>query len=111
LLRTDYLGDRSGGNIMSAWEKTEIYTADGEAQLAEKLYETGLLYFVNAAVLHNFGMALAVDFDEDDNAIGIALNLTKDPNGIWFDEETTDLARQKMRKSGIAFNVNLEDDA
>lgn len=92
---------------MSGWEKTEIYTADGEAQLAEKLYETGLLYFVNAAVLHNFGMALGVDFDEDDNVIGLALNLTKDPNGIWFDEETTDRARQKMRESGVAFNVQL----
>jgi len=96
---------------VSGWLKTERYPIkDGEtAELAQALYDSGLLYLVNAAVLHNFGMALGVEVGDDGEGpvTGLALNLTDDPNGIWFDEDQTDNARKKMRDAGIAFNVKV----
>lgn len=93
------------------WAKTEHYPIKkGEtAELAQKLWESGLLYWVNAAVLHNFGLALGVEVGDNGKGpvTGLALNLTEDPNGVWFDEETTEEVRSRMRTSGLAKNVTL----
>lgn len=93
------------------WVKTEHYPIkDGETpELAQKLYDTGLLYWVNAAVLHMFGLALAVEVDDEtqEKVTGLALNLTGDPNGVWFGEEDTENVRRRMRHYGLAKNVEL----
>lgn len=97
---------------MSEWIKTEHYDlCDGEtAELAQKLYDTGLLYWVNTAVLHMFGMALGVSVDEETESkvSGLVLSLTDDPNGVWFGEETTEQVRAKMRAYGLAKNIEVD---
>jgi hypothetical protein len=95
------------------WVKTEHYhIREGEtAELAQKLLDTGLLYWINAAVLHNFGLALGVSVDDETGEVvdGLALNLTEDPNGVWFDEETTEEVRTRMRATGLVKNVSIDD--
>jgi hypothetical protein len=86
------------------WAKTEIYPIkDGEQpELAQYLYDSGLLFWVNAAVLHHFGLALAVDVeDEEQTVTGLALNVTEDPRGVWFDYESIERARQKLLDAGL----------
>jgi hypothetical protein len=94
------------------WKKTEHYPIkDGEtAELAQIIYDSGLLYMINAAVLHHFGLALGVEVGDGDGPVtGLALNLTEDPLGVWFGEDQTEAARQKMRDYGLAQNVALKE--
>jgi len=81
---------------------TEMYPASGRAELAQYLYDSGLLFVVNS-VLHHYGLALAVGVDEETRSVvdGLALNYTTDPNGFWFDEEQISHARTKMREAGL----------
>lgn len=87
------------------WE-TERYTLapdQGEADIAQVLYDSGLLLLVNTGVLHHHGLALGVNVD-DGKVTGLNLHRTSDPAGIWFDEETTERARQKLATSGIVLS-------
>jgi len=99
---------------MSGWAQKEKYLpvnkeddGVGDAALAQELYDTGLLYLVNAAVLHHFGLALAVVVDDEDHdkVIGLGLNKDDDPDGTWFAEDQTIIARRKLRKSGLLNHV------
>lgn len=92
------------------WAKTEHYDLrDGEsAELAQKLFDTGLLGLTNS-VLHHFGLAIGVSVEDDGETVtGLALNLTEDPNGIWYDEATIEYVREKMRRTGTIKNVELD---
>jgi hypothetical protein len=84
------------------WE-TETYRATGRTELAQVLFDAGLLFAVNAAVLHPHGLALGVSVDEDagGRVTGLSLHRTSDPDGLWFDEATVVVGRQKMRAAGI----------
>lgn len=84
------------------WE-TERYAPVGNGtELATVVHQTGLLYMVNAAVLHPHGLALGVNVNESTGQVaGLNLHRTSDPQGIWFDEELTVMAREKMQAAGI----------
>jgi hypothetical protein len=95
---------------MSGWAEEERYAvldSEGlpttEAKLAQELYDTGLLYLVNASVLHHFGYALAVVVDDNDQSkvIGLGVNKDDDPDGTWFAEEETISGRRKLRRSRL----------
>jgi hypothetical protein len=76
------------------WVK-ESYPASGRAVLATEMHDTGLLYLVNTAVLHPHGLALGVEVDEG-RVTGLTLHESSDPDGIWFDEDTTVKGRRKL---------------
>lgn len=100
---------------------TENYPAESEGQqrLAQELYDTGLLAVVNAT-LHLHGLALGVLVEERTieeweraaentgstapttrRVTGLSLHETSDPNGVWYDEDSIDLTRMKLRKAGM----------
>jgi hypothetical protein len=81
------------------WE-TETYSANDATELAQVLLDTGLLFAVNAAVLHHHGLALGVTAERG-RVTGLSVHRTSDPDGIWFDEASVVQARQKMRAAGI----------
>jgi hypothetical protein len=71
--------------------------ASGNYQIAQELFDKGLIFLVNAAVLHHFGYALGVTVGEDgETVIGLNLHKTSDADGIWFGEEETVRARRKF---------------
>lgn len=89
------------------WKKTEYYSAKWgqgltpkRTELAQTLFDTGLLFLVNQSVLHHYGLALGVDIDEG-QVVGLTLHQTDDPNGIWFDEATVEASRTKLRAAGF----------
>lgn len=90
------------------WQ-TELYLAEDTTELAQALLDSGLLFVVNTT-LHHFGMALGVSVKDEDiyKVNGLSLHLTGDPNGIWFDEATTEASRQKTREHGIIRNVKVD---
>lgn len=77
----------------------EKYPAEDEAELAQAIFDSGLLFMANTAVFHHFGYALAADVDDDDpmTVTGLALLRTDDPDGIWFDEELIVKGRRRIR--------------
>lgn len=79
---------------------TEHYSADDSAVLAQLLYDSGLLYLVNAAVLHH-QLALGVRVDDDGDVIGLSLHHSDDPDGIWFGEDATIVGRRKLAQAGL----------
>lgn len=88
------------------WE-TERYTLAPDqgdvADIAQVLYDSGLLLLVNTGVLHPHGLALGVTA-ENGKVTGLNLHRTSDPAGVWFDEATTERARQKLVTSGIVLS-------
>lgn len=59
------------------------------AEAAQLLLDSGLLGEINRAVLHPRGLALAVQMDDNDRAVGFSglVDCRDDPEGIWFDAE------------------------
>lgn len=84
------------------WETEEyvLVPDEGEASIAQVLYDKGLLLAVNSAILHPHGLALGVTVDEG-KVKGLSLHRTNDPQGLWFDEETTVHAREKLQAAGL----------
>jgi hypothetical protein len=72
------------------------------AMLAQELFESGLLFLVNQAVLHHYGYALAVTVDpqQPTRVLGLALHATLDEKGVWFDEASIVAGREKLLRSG-----------
>ena len=66
--------------------KTVTIPATEAAQL---LLDSGLLGEINRVILHPRGLALSVQVDDNDRAVGFAglLDYRDDPSGIWFDAE------------------------
>lgn len=84
------------------WD-TENYVLvpdEGDASIGQVLYDSGLLLLVNSSVLHPHGLALGVDVT-DGKVKGLSLHRTSDPLGVWFDEETTQRAREKLASRGL----------
>lgn len=81
------------------WERSELYPELSTADLAQELFDRGLIYLVNAAVLHHHGYALGVDIT-DGQVTGLSLHKTPDPEGVWFDEDSTVKGRRKLREAG-----------
>lgn len=79
--------------------KTELYPAQEKAALAQELFDSGLLTLANA-VLHPHGLALGA-IVEDGIVGGLSLHESSDPQGIWFDEETTVVGRRKLIAAGL----------
>lgn len=75
-------------------------TGPYEPDIAQVLYDSGLLLLVNSSVLHPHGLALGVDVT-DGKVKGLSLHRTSDPLGVWFDEETTQRAREKLASRGL----------
>lgn len=90
-------------------DEAKVKALFGFPELAQELYDSGLLFLVNQAVLHNYGYALGVDLQEttDENGekthavIGLTLHKSSDPEGIWFDEEGIKVGRRKLLASGL----------
>ena len=59
------------------------------AEAAQLLLDSGLLGEINRVILHPRGLALSVQVDDNDRAVGFAglLDYRDDPSGIWFDAE------------------------
>jgi hypothetical protein len=91
-----------------AWE-IEVYRADEGTALAQTLLDTGLLFQVNAAVLHHHGLALGFTADDRGRVTGLNLHRTSDPDGVWFDEATVVAGRQKMRAAGILLHRDPDE--
>lgn len=87
-------------DVDGGWQAIARFpSATGEASpLAEEIHENGLLFLLNSAVLHTYGYALGVDTAKDGGGVtGLVLYKTDDPDGLWFDEETVQEARKKLR--------------
>lgn len=76
-----------------------------DKSLAQILFDSGLLYMVNESVLHRYGMALGI-VEEDGIITSLSLMATDDPAGMWFDENTTEMGRKKLEKSGLIKNMS-----
>lgn len=83
-----------------AWV-TEHYPRGDTAELAQRTWESGLIFLVNAAVLHHHGLALGVNVSEEGQVLGLTLHATDDPDGITFDEQSTVEGRAKLRAAGL----------
>jgi hypothetical protein len=80
--------------------RAELHDRRGGTRLAEQVWKSGLLYLVNAAVLHHHGLALGVQ-QEGDQIVGLVLYETDDPDGFTFDERATEQGRRKLREAGL----------
>ena len=60
------------------------------AEAAQLLIDSGLLGEINRAILHPRGLALGIQVDDNDRAVGFAglLDYRDDAEGIYFDDET-----------------------
>lgn len=76
------------------------HDAPASALLLQEIYDKGLLFMVNQAVLHHYGLALGVSVEEG-VVVGLNVHKTSDPEGIWFDEDTLRMGRAKMRDAGL----------
>jgi hypothetical protein len=79
----------------------ESYTPVGGTELAQTLADTGLLYLVNATVLHLHGLALAVSVDDAGRVVALTLHEGEDPIGIWFDEAAILESRRRLHAAGL----------
>jgi len=76
-------------------EETHGFKYNDRERLAH-LVNSGLLWYVNT-MLHPFGMAVAVCFDEDTKEeSGLALMSTDDEEGIVFADQQYQSGRQKF---------------
>jgi hypothetical protein len=83
------------------WE-CEAYGPKASTELLQLLYDSGLMYQVNCAVLHPQGLALGVSVEDDTGRVtGLNLYRTSDPEGVWYDEELTKVGRQKLLRFGL----------
>lgn len=81
----------------------------GVPTLAQELFDSGLLFLVNQAVLHHHGYALGVETyevkDEDGREVlqvaGLTLHKSSDPEGVWFDEAGVRTGRRKLLAAGL----------
>lgn len=66
----------------------------------KELYEWGLLFEINRRVLHPLGMALAVEMDEEENAVfsNDVWDCRDDPEGFIFEEKTFIAGQEKYQK-------------
>jgi len=84
------------------WEAEEyvLVPDEGEASIAQVIFDTGLLLRVNSEVLHPNGLAMGVIADEG-VVTGLVLHRTDDPQGVWYDEGLTEKGRKKLVASGL----------
>lgn len=83
-------------------QATEVFPANGSAELAQRLFDSGLLFLLNSAVLHHHGLAFGVMVDDSTGrVVGLSLHETSDPDGFWYDEPTTVHARRKLTEAGL----------
>lgn len=84
-------------------ELRKVNSLFGMPTILQELWTSGLLFLTNS-VLHHYGYALGVDISEGEgrnHAVGLTLHRTSDPEGIWFDEPTVRLGRQKLLAAGL----------
>lgn len=79
----------------------------GGSVLPQRLHDEGLLFAVNALVLHDLGLALGITAGSLDPATmkaervsGLTLHATEDPEGFEFGEAAFDRAQAKLRAAG-----------
>jgi hypothetical protein len=85
-----------------SWARSEGYPVrPDQRELAQELFDSGLLYLVNAAVLHPHGLAFGVAVDDDGCVTALVLYESDDPDGIWFDEAQTTTGRRKLAAAGL----------
>ncbi|MEL7342798.1 MAG: hypothetical protein AAGM67_20095 [Bacteroidota bacterium] len=72
--------------------------SDNNAKVAQLLFESGLLFEINRRYLHSKGMAISITMEEDGTVRGFGpFYQTDDPDGMWFDEETTQIGVKKLK--------------
>jgi len=82
-----------------SWAAAEGYPAGDTAELAQLLWDQGLLYLINREVLHPHGLALGVD--HQDGKVGVLfLARTNDPDGIDFDPRDHAEGEAKLHEAG-----------
>ncbi len=84
-------------------EKAPTDLAQKNAEAADFLHTSGLLFEMNRVVLHPLGLALAI-WENDDGAIagfaGLADN-SDDPEGMIFSDETLRSGLERLRSYGV----------
>lgn len=64
--------------------------------ITQALLDEGILYLLNNT-LHPFGYALGVEFNADDQIVGLILSETDDPEGFTYSDEDHARGRRRLR--------------
>lgn len=97
------------------YEISEVYRSTGKTALLEYLQQSGLLYRINTAVLHEVGVAIAVeagsyqmgsDGPKAERVEGLVIVATSDPDGITFPEDAHKHARMRLQGQGFSRPVS-----
>lgn len=80
-------------------------------QGVKEIWDAGLIWLVNAAILHPRGYALAVHFDDDEKIVG--LSVVGDGQEVWcFGQETPMAADERsVWQSDAAYQRFVEAEA
>lgn len=84
------------------WD-TEHYPVaeDDDTNIGQEIYDKGLIFLVNQNALHHYGYAMGVEVGKEGQVTGLSLHKTSDPEGIWFDETTIRVGRDKLQAAGL----------
>jgi hypothetical protein len=82
---------------MTLDEHAKVDNMFGISTALQDMWDAGLIYLVNTAILHHFGYAIGVEVDDAQKVVrGLVVYRTSDPDGLVFDEESATKARQKL---------------
>lgn len=73
------------------------------AEAADFLHRTGLLFEINRAVLHPLGLALGIWQNDDGSIAGFAglVDHRDDPEGMAYSDETLRAGLERLRAYGV----------